>query len=429
MIDFLFKGLIRDKSRSFFPVIIITLIVSIIIFFSGFLNGVYNSLFLNTAILNSGHVKVVTHAYNLEHQLLPNDLALLDIDSKLNQLENTYEDYIWTPRITFAGLLDVPDENGETLSQSPVIGLGVDFFSEESKQVDIWDLKDKIIEGNFLNQNNQVLLSKKLSKRLEVFPGDVVTFIGATMYGGFTTYNLKVTGIFDLNLGPVDKDMMIVDFQGAQEILDMEQENAASEILGYDKKLFFSDENTVRIRKDFNSNYSNSNDEYRPVMLALRDSNQMSTIVDFSDVIMSIILGLFLVVVTLVLWNMGIMSGLRRYGEIGMRLAIGETKGHVFKSMVIESVIIGFFGSIMGTTLGILLTSYLQRVGIDYSKAIDSLSSSNFAMPNVFYPQVTPDLFYIGFIPGILATVFGTMLAGRAIYKREMAQLFKELEA
>ena len=429
MIYFLFKGLIRDKSRSFFPVIIITLIVSIIIFFSGFLNGVYNSLFLNTAILNSGHVKVVTHAYNLEHQLLPNDLALLDVNSKLNQLENTYEDYVWTPRITFAGLLDVPDENGETLSQSPVIGLGVDFFSEESKQLDIWDLKDKIIEGNFLNHNNQVLLSEKLSKRLEVLPGDVVTFIGATMYGGFTTYNLKVTGVFDLNLGPVDKDMMIVDFQGAQEILDMEDEDAASEILGYDKNLFFSDENTVKIRKDFNSNYSNSNDEYRPVMLALRDSNQMSTIVDFSDVIMSIILGLFLVVVTLVLWNMGIMSGLRRYGEIGMRLAIGETKGHVFKSMVIESVIIGFFGSIMGTTLGILLTSYLQRVGIDYSKAIDSLNSSNFAMPNVFYPQVTPDLFYIGFIPGILATVFGTMLAGRAIYKREMAQLFKELEA
>ena len=198
------------------------------------------------------------------------------------------------------------------------------------------------------------------------------------MYGGFTTYNLKVTGIFELNLGPVDKDMMIIDFQGAQEILDMKEENAASEILGYDKNLYFSDENTVKIRKNFNSNYSNSNDEYRPVMLALRDSNQMSTIVDFSDVIMSIILGLFLVVVTLVLWNMGIMSGLRRYGEIGMRLAIGETKGHVFKSMVIESVILGFFGSIMGTTLGILLTSYLQRVGIDFSKAIFLPSGAHF---------------------------------------------------
>ena len=253
MIDFLFKGLIRDKSRSFFPVIIITQIVSIIIFFSGFLNGVYNSLFLNTAILNSGHVKVVTHAYNLEHQLLPNDLALLDVNSKLNQLKNEYEEYIWTPRITFAGLLDVPDENGETLSQSPVIGLGVDFFSDESKQLDIWGLKDKIIEGNFLKHNNQILLSEKLSYRLEVFPGDVVTFIGATMYGGFTTYNLTVAGIFDLNLGPVDKDMMIIDFKGAQEILDME--DAASEILGYDEKLFFNDKNKILINLNIMNDY------------------------------------------------------------------------------------------------------------------------------------------------------------------------------
>jgi putative ABC transport system permease protein len=426
MINFLFKGLLRDKSRSFFPIIIITLIVSIIIFFSGFLNGVYNSLFLNTAILNSGHIKVVTHAYNLEHQLLPNDLALLDVNSLVGKLENKYKEYTWTPRITFAGLLDVPDENGETLSQSPVIGLGIDFLSKKSKQLDIWDLDKKIIKGSLFNKKNQVLLSEKLSNRLQIFSGDIVTFIGATMYGGFTTYNLTVSGVFDLNLGPIDKDMMIIDFSGAQNILDME--DAASEILGYDKKLFFSDNSTVEIRDEFNSQYSDSSDVYRPFMLALRDSNQMGTIVDFSNVIMSIILGLFLIVVTLVLWNMGIMSGLRRYGEIGMRLAIGETKGHVFKSMIVESVIIGFFGSIVGTTLGILLTSYLQKVGIDYSKGIDSLNSSNFAMPNIFYPQVTPDLFYIGFIPGILATVFGTMLAGRAIYKREMAQLFKELE-
>ena len=426
MISFLFKGLLRDKSRSFFPIIIITLIVSIIIFFSGFLNGVYNSLFLNTAILNSGHVKVVTHAYNLEHQLLPNDLALLDASNIVEELENKYKEYTWTPRITFAGLLDVPDENGETLSQSPVIGLGIDFLSNQSKQLDIWDLDKKIIKGSLFSNKNQILLSEKLSDRLQVYPGDIVTFIGATMYGGFTTYNFTVSGVFDLNLGPVDKDMMLVDFSGAQNILDMK--DAASEILGYDNELFFNDNVTVEIRSEFNSQYSDSLDIYRPFMLALRDSNQMGTIVDFSNVIMSIILSLFLIVVTLVLWNMGIMSGLRRYGEIGMRLAIGETKGHVFKSMVAESVIIGFFGSIMGTTLGILLTSYLQEVGIDYSKAIDSLNSSNFAMPNIFYPQVTPDLFYIGFIPGILATVFGTMLAGRAIYKREMAQLFKELE-
>ena len=427
MINFLYKGLMRDRSRSFFPLIIITAIVAIIIFFSGFLNGIYNSLFFNTALVNSGHVKVVTHAYNLEYQLLPNDLALLDTKELVEELNNKYSNYIWTPRITFAGLLDVPDANGETLSQSPTIALGIDFLSKDSQQLDVWKIEDKIIEGKLFSNINETILSEKLSKRLDVGVGDIVTYIGATMHGGFATHNFIVSGIFDLNVGPIDKDMMIVDYTGAQYALDMN--GAASEILGYKQGLFFDNKETVKMRDLYNSEYSDTTDIYRPFMLALRDSNQMGTIVDFSNVIIFIIMTLFLVVVTLVLWNMGIMSGLRRYGEIGMRLAIGETKGHVFKSMIFESLMIGFSGSLFGTILGISITSYLEKVGLDYSKAIDSLSSSNFAMPNVFYPQVTTELFYIGFIPGILATMFGTMLAGRAIYKREMAQLFKELEA
>lgn len=426
MINFLFKGLIRDRSRSFFPLIIITAIVSIIIFFSGFLNGIYNSLFFNTALVNSGHIKVVTHAYNLEYQLLPNDLAILESDKLIDNLDKQYQEYIWTPRITFAGLLDVPDNNGETLTQSPVFALGIDFLSNNSTQFEVWNLHEKITKGKVFSNENEILLSEKLAERLNISPGNVVTFIGSTMDGAFSTYNFLVSGIFNLNLGPIDKDMMIVDIKGAEIALDME--NAASEILGYKKDLFFNDKETVSMRNEFNIQFSDTTDLYRPFMLALRDSNQMSTIVDFSNVIMFIIMALFLIVVTLVLWNMGIMNGLRRYGEIGMRLAIGETKGHVFKSMIVESLMIGFLGSFFGTIMGISVTSYLEKVGLDYSKAIDSLNSSNFAMPNVFYPQVTSELFYIGFIPGILATVFGTMLAGRAIYSREMAQLFKELE-
>jgi len=427
MIKFLFKGLIRDRSRSFFPLIIITSIVAIIIFFSGFLNGIYNSLFFNTALVNSGHIKVVTHAYNLEYQLLPNDLALLESDKLINDLEERYQDYMWTRRITFAGLLDVPDSNGETLMQSPVFGLGIDFLSNNSKQFKVWGIDDKITKGEIFSNKNEILLSERLAERLNVNPGNIVTFIGSTMDGAFSTYNFLVSGIFNLNLGPIDKDMMIVDIKGAEIALDME--NASSEILGYEKNLFFDDKETVFMRNEYNVQFSDTTDVYRPFMLALRDSNQMSTIVDFSNVIMFIIMALFLIVVTLVLWNMGIMNGLRRYGEIGMRLAIGETKSHVFKSMIAESLMIGFLGSLFGTMIGISITSYLEKVGLDYSKAIDSLNSSNFAMPNVFYPQVTSELFYIGFIPGILATVFGTMLAGRAIYSREMAQLFKELEA
>ena len=125
---------------------------------------------------------------------------------------------------------------------------------------------------------------------------------------------------------------------------------------------------------------------------------------------------------------MGLMNGLRRHGEFGLRLAMGESKNDVYRSMIIEAVLIGLTGTIIGTGLGLSLTYYLQKYGIDYSEVVSTMSSTSMVMPNIFYSKITPDLYYIGFIPGVIATVLGTMLAGLAIYKREMAQLFKELE-
>ena len=154
----------------------------------------------------------------------------------------------------------------------------------------------------------------------------------------------------------------------------------------------------------------------------------MGTMVDFSNAALAVIGGIFLVIVMIVLWNMGLMNGLRRYGEIGLRLAMGESKGQVYRSMITEAVIIGLSGTLLGTGLGLSITYYVQENGISYAEAFEEMALTNMVMPNVFYSKVTPDLFYVGLLPGLLATVLGTMLAGLAIYRREMAQLFKELE-
>ena len=426
MIKFLTKGILRDRSRSLFPVIVVTLTVAMIVLFQGFITGIMNSMFLDSAVVSTGHVKIMTKAYHEENQLLPNDLALLDAEKLVWELNQEHPDYFWTPRITFGGLLDVPDENGETQAQGPVYALGIDFLSPDSRQIEIWKLERRLVTGRLPENANEVLLGTKLADRLGLSSGETVTLIGSTMYNAFTTYNFTVVGTFKLNLGPVDRHMMLVDISGARQALDME--NAASEILGYTNSLYYEDQAAVAMRTEYNINHNDSTDIFSPIMMALRDANQMGAMVDFSNAAMAIILVIFLVIVMIVLWNMGLMNGLRRYGEIGMRLAIGESKGQVYRSMIVESVIIGFIGTVIGTAMGLGITYYMQEVGLDYSAAMESLSSTDIIMSNVFYAQVTPDLYFIGFIPGVLATVLGTMMAGRAIYKREMAQLFKELE-
>ena len=484
MIRFLAKGLVRDRSRSLFPLLAIIITVTLVIFGIGFMEGAMNNFLQSTAVISSGHVKVVTKAYKKESNQLPNDLALFDTKNIIQTLSDMYPDYFWTPRITFGGLLDVPDENGETKEQAPVFALGIDFFSEKSRQVEIWELEKCLISGRLPKDRDDALVSTKLAKQLGIGSGSSITLIGSTMDNAFTTYNFNVVGTFNLYKGQTDRQMMLVDISGARQALDME--DAASEILGYHNSLYYHDEEAVTIRKHFNITYSDSiaqvlrNEEskdilsymngwneintieksklpqqrsnalfdnqmydnseewgelsvedpsiYTPTMVALRDGSQLATMVDFSNVALGVMAGIFLVIVMIVLWNMGLMNGLRRYGEIGLRLAIGESKGQVYRSMVNEAVLIGFVGTLIGTIFGISLTYYVQEFGIDYSEAVNQISGT-MVVPNVFYAKVTPELYYIGFIPGVLATVLGTMLAGLAIYKREMSQLFKELEA
>ncbi|MBT3180103.1 MAG: FtsX-like permease family protein [Candidatus Marinimicrobia bacterium] len=426
MFRFVLKGILRDRSRSLFPIIVVSLIVALVIFNRGFLVGSMNGMFKDTAVISSGHVKVMTHAYQKESQLMPNDLALMDVDEILKDLEIKYPNYFWSPKISFAGLLDLPDEHGDTKSQGPVMAYGVDFLSSNSRQFELWELEKRIVLGRMIKDPTDALVGHKLADKLGLSLGDQVTYIGTTMNNAFTTFNFTVVGTFNLGMGPLDKQMMLVDIEGARMALDMD--NAASEILGFMHDLYYNDDASIEIRNEFNTFHSDTTDLFRSSMIALRDANQMGTMIDLVDWSVFIILGIFLFIAMIVLWNMGIMSGLRRYGEIGVRLAMGETKGQVYRSLILESTIIGTIGTIIGTCIGLPLTYYVQAVGIDYSAAFENLNSTTMIMSSVFYTQVTPDLYYIGIIPGVLATVFGTMLAGRAIYKREMAQLFKELE-
>ena len=87
---------------------------------------------------------------------------------------------------------------------------------------------------------------------------------------------------------------------------------------------------------------------------------------------------------------------------------------------------IGFTGSVIGTFFGLLLAWLIQKYGIDISGL---MRGSAMMLPSEIRARITPVDFYIGFIPGLISTVIGTMLSGIGIYKRQTARLFKELEA
>jgi putative ABC transport system permease protein len=423
MTKFLLKGLLRDRHRSLFPVIIVSAGVAISVLLYCWATGVLGDIVSTSAKLETGHVKIMTQAYEELASQLPNDLAIFGLNDLLAQLQERYPDMDWAPRTKFGGLLDIPDENGETRAQSPVFGLGIDLLSPNSKELERFNMHDALVQGRLPQAAGEIVISEQLAQSLQVQPGETATLISATSNGGMAIYNFILVGTVRFGVAAMDTGAMLVDISDIQYALDMA--DATGELLGFFPKMIFDKPAALAITADFNAAFMNAGDEYSPTMLTLLDQNGLGEYLAIAESWIGMFVMAFIGVMSIVLWNTGLISGIRRYGEVGVRLAIGESKGHVYSSLLVESVMIGIIGSVIGTVIGLFFSYLLQEIGLDVSAM---MQGATMMMSNVMRARVTPPAAIIGFIPGLLGTVFGAMLAGIGIFQRQTSQLFKELE-
>ena len=423
MIQFLIKGLWRDQSRSRLPIIVVTIGVMLTVFLHAYITGFMGDTIEMNAKFTNGHLKVMTRAYEEYIHQLPNDLAMMEVSALKRDLQQRFPEIDWVTRIQFGGLIDVPDDDGETKSQGPALGMGIDLLSPGSTEAERLKLNNAIVRGRMPEQRGEILLSENFAARLKVNPTETITLIGSSMNASMVMYNFKVAGTVSFGIEMMDRGTIIADIQDVQLALDMP--DAAGEILGFFGDGFYNDESAFDMAAQFNTIYASSDDEYAPVMKSLGQQGNMGQYVAMLKFWSAIISMVFIFAMSLVLWNAGLLGGLRRYGEVGIRLAMGEEKGHIYRTMIYESVFIGLTGSVFGIGFGLFFAWLLQTYGIDIS---GMMKGASLMLPTVIKARITPVDFYLGFIPGLLSTVIGTMLSGIGIYKRQTASLFKELE-
>ncbi len=425
MIRFLFKGLIRDKSRSRLPVLVVAIGVMLSVFLHAYITGIMTDMVEQTARFSAGHMKVMTGVYAENADQIPNDLAMLGVGDISEKLKTTFPQMHWAARIKFGGLIDVPDPEGETKSQGAAMGMGLDLLSPDSEEIDRLNLRNSLVRGRLPASPGEILLSDDFAQKLGVGPGEVVTLIGSTMNGSMAFYNFTVSGTLHFGSTAMDRGTVVADIGDVQLALDMQ--DAAGEIVGFFPQGYYDDDFADPVVQKFYDIFPAGNDEYAPVIRRLRDEESMSLYIDMSAYMGILITAVFVVAMSLVLWNAGLLGGLRRYGEIGLRLAIGEEKGHVYRTMLYESLMIGIAGTIVGTTFGLCFAWILQEYGLNIGEFTKNASAA-VMMPNIIRARITFTDYYIGFIPGVISTLVGTALSGIGIYKRQTAQLFKELE-
>lgn len=423
MIRFLIKGMLRDHHRTLFPILVVSFGVMLTTVIYSYINGEMNDLIDSNARFDTGHLKVVTCAYNKLANQMPNDLALTGTEKLMQSLSSEYPDYDWAARIRFGGLLDLPDENGETKAQNPVFGLAVNLSGKNSSEAERLSLRKAIERGRLPEKPREILISEDFAKKMDTDIGKSITLLSTSASGSMAVQNFTICGTVKFGIAGMDRGAIITDLSDMQNALEMP--DGASEIVGFNKSKFYVPSEAEEARNRFNHRFSNSGDQFSPVMLTLGDQNGLGEWLVYVKIIGFLIVGVFVIAMSIVLLNTGLMSGIRRYGEVGVRLALGEAKDRIYKSLLYESLLIGAAGSVIGTALGLAISLYLQEYGIDIS---GTLRNSSIMMPNYLRAKINFTSYYIGFIPGLLATFIGTTFSGIQIFKRQTASLFKELE-
>jgi len=424
MIRFLLKGLFRDRSRSLLPFVTVVLGSLLTVVGFSWLNGAISSMIESSANFSAGHVKVMSRAYALEADQAPNDLALEGVRKLVAELKKDHPGLVWTPRIRFGGLIDIPDEKGETRAQGPAAGLAVDLRSAESPERRLLNLDTAVVRGRLPEKPGEILLSDTFATGLGVGPGSTATLIGATMYGGMAVQNFVVSGTIHFGMTAMDRGAVLADIADIQSALDME--DAAGEILGIFRDSLYRNAEAAALAASFNASRRADANEFSPEMVTLREQGGLAQTLDFASAIYSLMLVLFILVMSIVLWNAGLMASLRRYGEFGIRLALGEDNGRLYRSLIAEGVLIGLIGSAVGTAVGLGVSYYLQTKGVYIGSM---LKNASIIITDILRARVTPWSYFIGFVPGLLATFLAKVVSGIGIYRRQTSRLAKEFEA
>ncbi|MCK5463259.1 MAG: hypothetical protein KAI95_09590, partial [Bacteroidales bacterium] len=304
MIRFLLTGLLRDRQRSLLPAIVVATGVMLTVFLVCYLTGILGDFSDFTAKFSSGHVKIMTRAYADNMSQTPTDLSLINASELMEEVKKDYPDMDWVLRTQFGGLLDAPDENGETRSQGPTMAIAIDMLTPGSQEPERLNLQNILVRGSLPDAPGEILISDEFASNLEVEPGDDVTLMGSTMYGSMSFYNFTITGTIRFGVSIMDRGAIIVDISDAQAALDMQ--DAASEILGYLPGGQYLREEAETVKTSFNNKYTDPEDEFSPIMLKLTDQGEMlGAYLEMVDSAAFLIVFIFVFAMSIVLWNTG----------------------------------------------------------------------------------------------------------------------------
>jgi len=262
------------------------------------------------------------------------------------------------------------------------------------KERRVTKLHNQLKQGSYLGESfkNQVVIGQKLADKMGVRLRSKIVLTFQSSDGTIIAGAFRVAGIYASASSKFDELNVFVNQDDLFNLLDSEplyHEIAA---------LVHNDDQTEALVAELNLAFPlNKTESWRDISPEL----------GYADEVMVLFLYLFLTVIMSALAfgivNTMMMAVLERRRELGMLMAIGMNKGHLFSMIMIETIFLAAVGGPIGIGLAYGSISYFHERGIDLSLWAEGLS--NYGIDPVVY-NVIPSSFYLNIGLMVIATAF-----------------------
>lgn len=360
-----FRNLARNRWRSGLTLGGIAVSVAFMVWILGFMEGWLGAMVRGATAVETGQVQVHTVGFADNprvYRSFPVDPAMLTTVLGVDGVVGV------SPRLKLNGL--VGHEEKSVVARI----FGVDPVLE----TETTPVAESVAEGRWLSEDpeeypapREVVLGAGVARQLQVATGDELVVFLEAADGSLGNDLLKVVGTVESGNTAIDQMTVYMNLQDARFLAALEGQ--AHELAIATTNLLGARETAGRVAAALGAHtrgvekgeaVTDDPDALlvRPWQEILPSIYQMLTLSRQSNWMTYLLIYL---VAAIGLLNTQRMSALERKREFGVLMAIGMRPRRMFRMILVESLVLGSLGGLIGTALGSLVTWYHATAGLD----------------------------------------------------------------
>jgi ABC-type lipoprotein release transport system permease subunit len=380
------KNLWRNKHRTAITISAIFFAVILSVTASSLQDGVFDNFIRNMVGYYTGYIQIHQKGY-WDHPVLDNCLERNEsYESRIALQANVTA---IAPRIESYALASYEDLTKGCM----VVGIS----PEEENQITA--LKDKVVSGRYFRGNDQqtVILSEGLSRRLSLNLGDTLYLIGQGYHGALAAGKYSIQGIVTFGSPELNDQLLFMPLKTAQEFYSAPNQ-LTSYVIGLSSDSYLN-ETVTSLKKISGSDYE--------VMSWQELLPEVHQHIEMDKGSMYIIVGILYMLICFGIFGTLLMMMVERRYEMGMLVAIGMKKRKLAGLFLTESIFTVLIGSILGLLCSIPIVIYLKeypiRIGGEMAEAY-----KQFNFEPIFPASTDPSIFVT---QGLIVLAIGLVLS------------------